>query len=107
MSSSAAIATCLREELRGQVSDATSIRLNEPMARRTTLRVGGPADFFIEPANEEDLATVLKCCRAMGLSIFMLGRGSNLLVRDGGIRGAVISLGEGEFSRVKVDGETL
>ena len=53
------------------------------LAPFTTLRVGGPADIYVEPASEADLAAVLKFCGERGLKFFVLGRGSNLLVRDG------------------------
>ena len=94
-------------ELAARVSPATVIKRDEPMARRTTLRVGGPADFYVEPANEADLAAVLKCCGERGMKYFLLGRGSNLIVRDGGFRGVVICLAAPEFSRVEIDGPCL
>jgi UDP-N-acetylmuramate--alanine ligase len=84
------------------VSSATILREHEPLARRTTLRVGGPADLFIEPANEADLAICLRFCRQKNLPVFILGRGSNLLVRDGGFRGAVVCLTQPEFSRIQI-----
>ena len=74
-------------ELARCVSEATVIRCNEPLAKRTTLRVGGPADIYVEPANEEDLAGVMRFCADHRLAFFVLGRGSNLLVKDGGFRG--------------------
>ncbi len=80
---------------------------DEPLAKRTTLRVGGPADVYGEPASEADLAATLRFCGEQGLRVFILGRGSNLLVRDGGFRGVVICLAQPEFSRVEVDGERL
>jgi UDP-N-acetylenolpyruvoylglucosamine reductase len=95
------------DELTRQVSSATVIRCNEPLAKRTTLRVGGPADVYIEPASEADLAAVLKLCAARDEMFFVLGRGSNLLVRDGGIRGVVICLAHPSFSAVVIDGERL
>ena len=94
----------LADELARLVSPATVIRRDEPMAKHTTLRVGGPADFYVEPATEKDLATVLKFCGAHGLKFFILGRGSNLVVRDGGFRGVVICLAAPEFSKVEIDG---
>jgi len=93
--------------LAGAVSPQTVVRRNEPLAKRTTLRVGGPADCYVEPANEEDLAAVLRFCGVHRLPFFLLGRGSNLLVRDGGIRGVVICLAHPHFSRVGVTGHHL
>ena len=61
------------------------------------LRVGGPADVYVEPASEADLAAVVKFCGARGVPFFVIGRGSNLLVRDGGFRGVVICLSHAEL----------
>ena len=79
-------------ELSALLSPATVIRRDEPLAKHTTLRVGGRADLYIEPADEADLANLLKLCGAHDLKFFVLGRGSNLLVRDGGFRGVAIGL---------------
>jgi len=94
-------------ELQRVVSTDTLIRAHEPLAKRTTLRVGGPADLFIEPGSEGDLAAVLRFTREQQIPIFILGRGSNLLVRDGGFRGVVICLGRPVFGQVTISGEQL
>ncbi|OGU05762.1 MAG: UDP-N-acetylenolpyruvoylglucosamine reductase [Geobacteraceae bacterium GWC2_58_44] len=73
-------------ELRGE------IRWDEPMASHTALRVGGPADLFIEPADLADMKDALANLAAGDIPYFVVGGGYNLLVRDGGIRGCVISL---------------
>ena len=99
--------TNIADDLAAHVSPATVIRRAEPMARHTTLRVGGPADVYAEPAAEADLAAVLKFCGAHGVKFFILGRGSNLLVRDGGFRGVVLCLAQPEFSRIEAAGEKL
>jgi UDP-N-acetylenolpyruvoylglucosamine reductase len=83
------------------------VRRDEPLARRTTLRVGGPADLYVEPATEADLAETIRFCTGNNLVFTMLGRGSNLLVRDGGIRGVVIRLGHPSFCRVELIGDKL
>ena len=75
-------ADAIAAELAGCVSDATVLRRHEPLARHTTLRVGGPADVLVEPATEADLAAILKCCARRDVPFFILGRGSNLIVRD-------------------------
>jgi UDP-N-acetylenolpyruvoylglucosamine reductase len=97
----------LAPELTRRVSPETLVRANEPLAKRTTLRVGGPADVYVEPASEADLAASLQFCRERGLKFFVLGRGSNLLVRDGGFRGVVISLAHANFSRIEIEGERM
>jgi UDP-N-acetylenolpyruvoylglucosamine reductase len=94
-------------ELAGCVSRVTVIRHDEPMAKHTTLRVGGPADVYVEPESEEDLAGVVKFCGARGVPFFVVGRGSNLLVRDGGFRGVMVCLVNANFSRIETDGERL
>jgi len=101
------LAPTIADDLAGKVSTATVIRRDEPMAKHTTLRVGGPAEVYAEPADEKDLATVLQFCGEHGVKFFILGRGSNLLVRDGGFRGVVICLSQPGFSRIDVIGERL
>ena len=95
------------DELAARVSSTTVIKRDEPMAKHTTLRVGGPADFYIEPATDTDLALILQWCGERGVKFFMLGRGSNLLVRDGGFRGVVICLSSPNFSRIEIDGTRI
>ena len=97
----------LVEELTQRVTTATLVRCDEPLAKRTTLRVGGPADVYVEPASEAELAAILKLCAARGEPYFVLGRGSNLLVRDGGIRGVVICLAHPGFSAVEIVGDRI
>jgi len=65
---------------------------DEPMAAHTALRVGGPADLFIEPDDLDDLRSAVGNLRAEGIAYFVIGGGYNLLVRDGGFRGCAISL---------------
>ncbi|MCL2168976.1 MAG: UDP-N-acetylmuramate dehydrogenase [Defluviitaleaceae bacterium] len=66
--------------------------LDEPMSRHTTFKVGGVCDIFLAPASEEELLQALRVCRENGYPHFVIGNGSNLLVKDGGFRGVVISL---------------
>jgi UDP-N-acetylenolpyruvoylglucosamine reductase len=94
-------------ELSQLVSPQTVIRNHEPLAKRTTLRVGGPADLYVEPASEADLAIVLKFSTSHHLPVFTLGRGSNLLVKDGGFRGLVVCLAQPAFTQIRVEGEHL
>jgi UDP-N-acetylenolpyruvoylglucosamine reductase len=94
-------------ELAGHVSLATDICHDEPLAKHTSLRIGGPADVYVEPASEADLAAVVKFCHERSLPFFVIGRGSNLLVRDGGVRGVVICLAHASFSRIDIAGERL
>ncbi|HVY70734.1 MAG TPA: UDP-N-acetylmuramate dehydrogenase [Verrucomicrobiae bacterium] len=97
----------LYAKLAAALSPETVLRFDEPLAKRTTLRVGGLADVYAEPAGEADLARVLRFCAGEKVPFIMLGRGSNLLIRDGGIRGVVICLAHASFCGVEVDGERL
>ena len=82
-----AILTEIEAALRGEV------RTSEPMSRHTTWRIGGPADLFVRPLDREDLLVALRLLEELQLPWQVIGNGSNLLVQDGGIRGAVIHLG--------------
>ncbi len=88
-------------KLAARVTPGTAVRAMEPMARHTTLRVGGPADLYVEPADEASLAQVLAFCREEKARLFVVGRGSNLLVQDGGFRGVILSLKSPVFERVE------
>jgi UDP-N-acetylenolpyruvoylglucosamine reductase len=95
------------DELTRCLSNGAVVKVNEPLARRTTLRVGGPADLYVEPASEDDLSALVAYCGRNRLPFFILGRGSNLLVRDRGFRGVVICLAQPGFSRIEINGDRL
>ncbi|MGE5328312.1 MAG: UDP-N-acetylmuramate dehydrogenase [Deltaproteobacteria bacterium] len=69
-----------------------NIHINEPMNRHTSFRVGGPADIFVVPSNLEELKNVVAFAKNEDTPMFILGNGSNLIVKDGGIRGIVINI---------------
>ena len=71
------------------------VKENEPLAHHTTIKIGGPADLFIEPSSVEDLKKVMEVIKKHHVNWRAIGRGSNLLVSDNGIEGAVIKLGSG------------
>lgn len=77
-----------------------------PMARETTFRCGGPADIFVRVADEKELVALLRALKAAGAPWFLMGNGSNLLVRDGGLRGVVLQIGPA-FGGTQVQGDTL
>jgi UDP-N-acetylmuramate--L-alanine ligase/UDP-N-acetylenolpyruvoylglucosamine reductase len=77
-------------------------KLYERMSKHTTLLVGGPAQFWMEPHSFYGFAFLVGYCRERGIPVRVVGRGSNLLVRDGGIRGAVIHPTGGAFSEVSL-----
>lgn len=82
-------AVCL-DFLKRRLSPQAAIKMNEPMANKTTMRIGGPARIYTEPASRADLQQLLKAVALFGLNYFCIGRGSNLLVADEGYDGLVI-----------------
>jgi UDP-N-acetylmuramate dehydrogenase len=79
----------IRKHFRGQ------IRLGEPLSRYTSFRVGGPADYFLEPADKEDVAAIIAFLKREGVPWLVIGKGSNMLVSDKGVRGAVLNFEHG------------
>lgn len=84
-------------------AESRQILENEPMSRHTTFRVGGPADVMFLPESEEQVVQALSLAREAQVPVIIIGNGSNLVVRDGGIRGLVIALGEGMAAIVRVE----
>jgi UDP-N-acetylmuramate--L-alanine ligase/UDP-N-acetylenolpyruvoylglucosamine reductase len=82
-----------------QLSPGARLSREEPLATKTTLRVGGAARVYAEPADESDLRMILAAAAAERVPIFMLGRGSNLIVPDAGVEGLVISLARPGWAR--------
>ena len=85
---------------------AKELLLEEPMAKHTSFRIGGPADVLAQPGNEAELAELLKRAADHAVPVTLVGNGSNLLVRDKGIRGLVIKLSN-LFSSITVEGNVL
>jgi UDP-N-acetylmuramate dehydrogenase len=88
-----------------QITIRGSLMADKELAGLTWLRVGGPADWLFMPADEDDLAHFLSELDA-DIPVFPMGVGSNLIVRDGGIRGVVIRMGRG-FNGVEIEGQTV
>ncbi len=84
-----------------------SILVDEPMANHTWMKVGGPADFYFEPADRADLLALISYLQQHQLPIFVIGRGSNVLVSDEGIRGAVINVEKALQSIVLKNGKVV
>jgi len=80
------------------------IKLYEPLSKHTTMRIGGPAQFWVEPESEEGFADLVRYCFDENIPLMVVGRGSNLLVRDGGIPGVVAHLSRGDFQRHELEG---
>ncbi|MGN7398748.1 UDP-N-acetylmuramate dehydrogenase [Cytobacillus praedii] len=79
------------------------VKENEPLANHTTMKIGGPADIFIEPSSIENMIKTMELINEYKVNWTAIGRGSNLLVSDLGIEGAVIKLGRG-MSKLEVNG---
>ncbi|HUL44039.1 MAG TPA: UDP-N-acetylmuramate dehydrogenase [Bacteroidota bacterium] len=82
------------------------IAINEPLSKYTSLRVGGPADYFLEPANQEDVIRIVNYLQGQHFPMFVIGKGSNLLVSDDGIRGAVMNL-EAGLASLLLEGDAV
>lgn len=96
------------EDIIGRCGEGyAKVHLYEPMRKHTTMLVGGPAQFWVEPQTQQCFASAVSYCRERGIPVRVLGRGSNLLVRDGGIRGVVIHPSKGAFGEVSVEGDTV
>lgn len=76
------------------------ISLNEPLARFTTFRIGGVADYYVEPLDTEDAVNIVRYLNKQGVPFYVMGNGSNVLISDEGIRGVVINV-EASFNYLK------
>lgn len=81
-----------------------TVKLYEPMSLHTTFRIGGPAQYWIEPHTESAFVESVRFLRSAAVPVRVIGRGSNLLVKDGGIRGAVIHPAKGAIEDVRAEG---
>jgi UDP-N-acetylmuramate--alanine ligase len=97
----------IAEKLKAIVGEGGDVRLYEPLAKHTTLRVGGPGQFWVESRTETAFAELIRFCRRENFPLFVIGRGSNLLVRDGGIGGVVAHPSGGDFDRIDIHGTEI
>ena len=94
----------LAEELKQSMIG--TVKENEPMANHTTIKIGGPAEIFVEPKTVENLEKIMQIIKKHQAQWISIGRGSNLLVSDQGIAGVVIKLGAG-LDKVEIEGTNL
>ncbi len=87
-------------------ADQMILYTNEPMSRHTSFRIGGPADLLVSPKTERAICSVMRAAKKAGLPVTVLGNGSNVLVKDEGIRGVVVCIGT-EYGNVSVEGTLL
>lgn len=83
------------------------LRENELLSAHTWFRIGGPAQYFAEPTNMDELVALVARCRQEEVPVRLLGGGSNLLVRDEGVEGVVIHLAAAPFAQIKVQGDVI
>lgn len=83
------------------------VRENEPLAPYTSLRIGGVAEYFVEPTTVDELCEVVRRCEVQGVTMRLIGGGSNVLVRDEGVAGVVLHLSAPAFSHLMIDGELV
>jgi UDP-N-acetylmuramate--alanine ligase len=92
-------------ELSRLLKSESILKRDEPLHKHTTMRIGGPAQLWFEPVDEDDLKLGLRFAHDRGIPVTFIGRGSNLLIREGGIHGLCIHLGRPHFNRIEVKGE--
>lgn len=85
------------------IIDKDDIKLDEPMKKHISFRVGGPADILVKPRTEDQLKSVLKLIKKENIPYLIIGNGSNLLIKDGGIRGIVIEISD-NFNDFQIEG---
>ena len=86
--------------------DGSKVKYDEPMKKYTTLKVGGNVDVLVLPETIQDVISVLKFAKENNIPVTVMGNGSKLLVKDGGIRGIVIKFGS-KFASIEIDGEYI
>ena len=99
----------MNQEIKKKFCDLLSedrVFTDEPMKQHTTFKIGGPADYFLVPESGEEAGEIIKICKQTDIPYFILGNGSNLLVGDGGYRGAVIQIYR-NMSAVTTEGTTI
>ena len=89
-----------------EILSQDSIKYNEPMKKHTTMRVGGPCDCMVEPSSIEEIQKILEYARKNNIKYYVIGNGSNLLVKDEGVHALIIKIAN-KFSEVEVNGEHI
>ena len=94
-------------EMQQECGSGIICRLYEPMSKHTTMGVGGEAQFWVEPATVAEMQAVVNFFKDRNIPVHVMGRGSNVIVRNGGIRGAVIHPAGGEFDKLELRGNKI
>ncbi len=85
---------------------SSKVYYNEPMSNHTTMKVGGPADCLVEPSSIDEIINILDYVKNNNIKYYIIGNGSNLLVKDEGIEGVVIKI-TNSFSNIELDGKNI
>lgn len=85
--------------------DEDDIKIDVPMKKYTSFKVGGNADLFVTPERYEDVKKIIDLCKSNNISYYIVGNGSNIIVRDGGLRGVVIKLSK--LNNITVSGDRI
>lgn len=91
----------INQKLKAILPEENIVR-NEPLAKHTTFKIGGPAEYFVTPENEDQLKLVIKVCKESNIPYYIIGKGSNLLVGDKGYKGVIIQIYK-NFDLIKID----
>ena len=88
------------------IVDEENIKIDEPMKKHISFRVGGPADILVKPTTEKELSDVIALIKKENVPYLVIGNGSNLLIKDGGIRGIVIEISN-NFNNFEIEGKIV
>lgn len=95
----------INQKLREILSGENIVR-NEPLANHTTFKIGGPAEYFVTPKNQDQLKLVIKACKESNIPYYIIGKGSNLLVGDKGYKGVIIQIYK-NFNWIEVNNNVI
>lgn len=88
------------------ILDKEDIKIDEPMKKHISFRVGGPADILVKPRTEDQIKDVITLLKKEEVPYLVIGNGSNLLIKDGGIRGVVVEISD-NFNKFEIDGNIV
>lgn len=88
-----------------EIAGEDQVKVNEPLSQHTTFRIGGPADYYVTPLDEEILLELIKYVRNNDINYYLKGNGSNLLVKDKGFRGVIIDISK--LNNIDIEGNVI
>lgn len=96
----------MTENFKNEMNNFSEVLFEEPMRKHTSFKIGGPAEIFISAGSAEEAVRAVRLCREENIPFEVIGNGSNLLVADCGVRGAVICIGRG-MSRITIENNIM